>query len=264
MGLNDGRVVCVCGKGGVGKTAFVSLLVKALVEDYSSLKKLVIDADPAMGISSTLGVRPPRTIGEIRDEVIAKAKQKEMGGVSDTLDYMLFEALFEGSEFYMLSMGSSRQPGCFCPINSFLRNAIKALAQNFDVILIDGEAGLEQVHRKVMERVDTLVVLTDTSMRGVKTAASIKEMADSEGVMNYKNMGVVINRAKGKEDAIKNALEDLGLSVFGMIPEDAVIADYDRAGKSILSLPRETPSFTAVQKIIGMLLPASNGLDIHL
>lgn len=61
--MNNHRVIAVCGKGGVGKTAFTTLLTKVMIEDPQAGKLLVVDADPALGLHYALGRKEIKTIG---------------------------------------------------------------------------------------------------------------------------------------------------------------------------------------------------------
>jgi CO dehydrogenase maturation factor len=64
-------------------------------------------------------------------------------------------------------MGRQESAGCFCPVNALLRDAIKSLSKNFDIVLIDCEAGLEQINREVINPIDTLIIITDLTVRGI-------------------------------------------------------------------------------------------------
>lgn len=68
------RVIPVCGKGGVGKTAFTTLLTKVITRDKSAGKLLVVDADPALGLHYALGRDEIKTIGTVRDEILRVPK----------------------------------------------------------------------------------------------------------------------------------------------------------------------------------------------
>ena len=141
------RLVAMVGKGGTGKTAFTSMMTKVLVESGRGGKLLLIDADPAMGLPLALGVHVERTVGQAREKIIItakKGKEEEKQHLAHTVDYLVMEALNEMDGFAMLAMGRTDTLGCYCPVNDILRSVIETFAGNFDTILIDGEAGLEQ------------------------------------------------------------------------------------------------------------------------
>jgi CO dehydrogenase maturation factor len=243
----------VCGKGGVGKTAFTAMMSRVLLEGGRAGKMLLIDADPAMGLPIALGVGIRRTMGQVREDIIEtarKGKQEEKDQLVDALDYMAFEALTELDNFAILAMGRTETLGCFCPVNDLLRGTIETLSKSFDTILIDGEAGLEQLNRQVMRGVDTLIVVSDATSRGIQTAALIRGMVQDDKVIQCQNMGLVYNRVQGNKELLKQSAQDIGLDVFGYIPQDENIAYHDLVGKPITELPADSPGLTAVRDII--------------
>ena len=247
------KVVAVCGKGGVGKTVFSAMMTKSLVESKRLGKLLVIDADPALGLSNALGITVEQTIGQVRESIIETAMlgtREDKSELAGTLDYMLFEALIETDDFAFLAMGRSEAQGCFCPVNSILRASITVLSDMFDTILIDGEAGLEQINRQVVRHVDTLIVLTDTSSRGRQTVEHIKKLVEDEQVIDCRKIGVVFNRVQGDEDILLKSAKNIGIDVFGFIPQDTDIVEYDLVGRPLINLPLESPAYTAVRSII--------------
>ena len=246
------RLVAVCGKGGTGKTAFTAMMTKVLLDNGHGGKLLLIDADPAMGLPLSLGIKVRKTMGQIREEIIKTArrgKQEESRQLVDKLDYMVFEALEEMDNFALLAMGRTETLGCYCPVNNLMRGAIETLSKSFDTILIDGEAGLEQINRQVMGRVDTLIIISDATSRGLQTAAQIKGMAQSERVIKCDKLGLVFNRVHGNEDLLKKAAQDMGLEVFGYIPQDEEIAHFDLMGTPLMELTT-SPGLAAVRTII--------------
>ena len=91
--------------------------------------------------------------------------------------------------FALLAMGRTESLGCFCPVNSLLRTAIETLSRSFDTILVDGEAGLEQINRQVTQHLDTLMIISDPTSRGLETAAVIKDMVDREKIIDCEQDG---------------------------------------------------------------------------
>lgn len=247
------RLVAVAGKGGTGKTASVAMMTRALVDDGGGGKLLLIDADPAGGLQSALGTKVRRTMGEVREEVIRTAKgndKQAKAELADKIEYLSLEALTEAEGFALLAMGRTETMGCYCPVNSLLRSSIASLSKSFDTILIDGEAGLEQVNRQVVKTVDTLLVVTDPTARGLETAAMIKHMIEVEKAMECNRIGLVFNRVRGNEAALEESAAKIGMDVFGMIPYDENIADFDFVGKPITGLPDDSPSVTAYREVI--------------
>jgi CO dehydrogenase maturation factor len=246
-----GKSIAICGKGGVGKTVFTVLLTKALVRNHGRL--LVIDADPVVGLPQALGVSVTKTIGNVAEEIIAAAQSsddKPKIEVVSMLDYMVLEALIELDGFSLLTMGKRESPGCFCPVNQILRDAIEALSRSFDVILIDGEAGVEQVNRKVTDKVDILLTVTDPTIRGLQTAALIDKVAHVRESKKAMMTGLVISRVReGYENKLRQTAQKMGLEVVGLITEDENITKCDMAGKPIYNIQDHSPSIADVREI---------------
>ena len=247
------RVVAVVGKGGTGKTATVAMMGRVLRDLPEAGRLLLVDADPAGGLLSALGVKVRRTMGEVRERIIRTAKgsdEQAKAELADQIEYLAFEALTEMDGFGVLAMGRTETLGCYCPVNSLLRDAIASLSKSFDTIVVDGEAGLEQVNRQVVKRLQTLVVLTDPTARGIETAATIKEMVEVDRTMRCERLGLVFNRVRGNEAALEDAAARIGMDVFGMIPYDDHVADFDFAGTPITGLPDDAPSLAALRDVV--------------
>ena len=247
------RLIAVCGKGGVGKTAFTSMTSRVLRESGRAGKLLIIDADPAMGLPNTLGVTVTHTMGQVRENIIETARgsnQEEKAHLANMIDYLAMEALHEGEDFALLAMGRTETLGCYCPVNSILRGTIETLSQSFDTILIDGEAGLEQLNRQVMRRVDTLILVSDPTSRGIQTAELLQAMVKEEQVIQCERLGLVFNRVQGNEEILREAAGKIGIDIFGFIPQDETIAYHDLVGKPLVELPGDTPGLQAIREIV--------------
>ena len=101
-----------------------------------------------------------------------------------------------------------------------------------------------------MRAVDTLVVVSDATSRGIQTVAVIKKMVQDDKVIKCAKMGVVFNRVQGNEELLKNAARDIGIDVLGLVPNDENIAHHDLVGKPLTELPYISPGFSAVRDIV--------------
>jgi len=247
-----GKSVAMLGKGGVGKTALTALFTKSLVGHNGRL--LVIDADPVVGLPLALGLKVAKTMGDVRLEIINKARadgEKTELEVVNMLDYMLLECLVEADGFALLAMGKEEGPGCFCPVNDLLRDAIESLMQNFDIIIVDGEAGAEQINRRVISRVDLPLIVTDATVRGIQTAAVLSGVIQKRQTTKFTSVRLILNRVKkGQETQLRRAAEQAGLEIAGFIPEDENVSRYDLEGKPILDIEDDSPSLLAARELL--------------
>ncbi|MBC8276410.1 MAG: AAA family ATPase [Chloroflexi bacterium] len=255
MSQSKREVLAVGGKGGTGKTTLVAIMTKILAA--SGLKLLVVDADPPVSLAPALGANSVKTVGEIRTKLIEDPEEKRRIGDKPIMDVIIDEALIDLNGISLLVMGRAEGPGCYCSINELLRFGIESLSKRFDITLVDCEAGIEQVNRRVINSVTTLVMVSDATIKGVQTAAYLKEIAQKYGVQEPYRTGLVINKirrhAQQIAEQIEHKAEEMGLDVLGTMPEDNNIAEYDFVGKPIIDLPNTSPSVMAVRQIVKSL-----------
>lgn len=248
-------IIAVSGKGGTGKTLLSSLLIKELSEKGKDV--LAIDADPDSNLPEALGVEVLKTVGDVREELKIDTAQgnipKEMNKW-DILDYKIMEAVIETPKFDLLVMGRPEGSGCYCAVNNILRKIIETLSKNYDYIVIDTEAGLEHLSRRTTQNVDTMLVVTDKSKRGMLTAQRIGELANELDI-NFKNIFLVVNRITPKnEDLILKKAEDTGIEIIGTIYEDSQVAEYDIEGIPLINLSNDSESVQTVSNIVSRIL----------
>lgn len=232
----DTKIIAMAGKGGVGKTSLAAAMVKVLVSVFPDKRVLAIDADPAVGLSTALGVDVEMTVDDIRKEVVANAEEGNGKTAVELLGearYRIFDALAEKDGFSFIAIGRPEAAGCYCKINSYLKEVIRILSGNFDYIVIDGEAGIEQINRRVMEKVTHLLLVTDSSRKGTQVVQTIKRVADE--LVMYEETGVILNRLPSPEAA--GYMELGGLPVLAAIPADPSLAEFDLKGENVFYLP---------------------------
>ena len=242
-------VIAVCGKGGVGKTVITTLLVKAM-GDNGGENLLVIDGDPALGVASTLGIETNRSVGEVREEIIKGTADGRGEELANTLDYLILSSLVEEDGFSFLAMGRTDGLGCFCPVNTILKRAITRLSRDFDIILIDAEAGIEQLNRMVISGIDVLIIVTDPSPRGFQTAGTIKEITGKDPRLRPGRMGIVINRYREGIETLEERASVVGLDVWGVVPEDETLSEMELLGEPIYRIPEDSSSLQSVKKLL--------------
>lgn len=232
------KILAVAGKGGVGKTSIAATLVRLLVEADPEKKILAIDADPAVGLSTALGIEVETTVDDIRKAVVAAAEDGDTRSAIELLGearYRIFDALVETDGFSFIAIGRPESAGCYCKINSYLKEVISILSENFDYVVIDGEAGIEQINRRVMEKVTHLLLITDSSKKGTQVIRTIRQVADE--LVIYEKIGVIANRLPSLE--VRELLDTGDLPLLACIPSDAALAEFDLKGENVFYLPAE-------------------------
>ncbi len=240
------KILAVAGKGGVGKTSLAAAMVKVLVSSFPEKKILAIDADPAVGLSTALGLETKVTVDDIRREVVAQAERGDAAGAIELLGearYRIFDALVEQDGFSFIAVGRPEAAGGYCKINSYLKEVIGILSGNFDYIVIDGEAGIEQINRRVMEKVTHLLLITDSSRKGTQVVQTIRKVADE--LVMYEEAGVIFNRLPSPEAA---SYMDVGnLPVLARIQDDRALTEFDLKGENVFYLPEDAPIVRGVR-----------------
>lgn len=246
------KIIAVAGKGGVGKTSISATIVKLLVAKYPDKKILAIDADPAVGLSTALGIDVRLTIDDIRKEIVETVEDGQTKAAIELLGdarYKIFDALVETDGFAFIAVGRPESAGCYCKINSYLKEVISLISNDFDYVVIDGEAGIEQINRRVMEKVTHLLLISDASKKGTQVINTIKSVADE--LVMYEKIGAIINRLP--DESVIPYIDTKGIPVLSYIPNDSNLAVYDIEGKNIAKLPDESNIVegvrTALEKI---------------
>ena len=250
------HTIAVAGKGGVGKTTTCGMII-----DYLCNKKqgpvLVVDADANANLNEVLGVEVETSLGEIREEM-ARAEMKGTlpAGMTkaDYADFKFSSAIIEEDDFDMLVMGRTQGKGCYCYVNGVLKSQVDKYANNYSYIVMDNEAGLEHVARGTLPKVDTMLLISDCSRRGIQAAARVAELVE-EMEIKPTTMGLIVNRApEGKLDqGVMEEIEKHGMSLLGVLPQDDGVYRCDCDGEPSAKLPQNNPVKAAVKGIMQSL-----------
>lgn len=246
------KILAVAGKGGVGKTSISSAFVRLLTEAYPDARILAIDADPAVGLSTALGVEVHETLDDIRKSIVASVEDgapREAIELLSEARYRIFDTMVEQQKFSFLAIGRPESAGCYCKVNAYLKEIINLLSHDFDYVIIDGEAGIEQINRRVMEKVTHLVLITDPSRKGTQVIDTIKKVADD--LVMYDRCGAIVNRI-GDVDMIPY-IHIEGTEVLSYIGSDNKHAANDIQGLSVFDLPADAPVIAGAREALQKL-----------
>ncbi len=250
------KVIAFAGKGGVGKTTVASLVVRSLSKSGKT-PILAVDADPNSNLGETLGLEVTSTIGDIREDFM-RDPQGVPSGMDKTiyLESLVEQALIEKPEFDLLVMGRQEGQGCYCMVNNILHNFTDRLTQSYRYMVVDNEAGMEHLSRRTSGRVDMLFLVTDYSLRGLRALKRIHEMLGSLK-LEVADMGIVVTRAPAELNAkFLEEVEEMGVPIVGIIPDDPALLDFDMEKKSLMELDDDSPSVAAVAELLEEKCPA--------
>ena len=253
-----GHVIAVAGKGGVGKTTLCGLLIQYLCE---SGKKpvLAVDADANSNLNEVLGVKTEITLGELREEIEragVDSRYQIPAGITkqDYLEMRLADAITEEDDYDLMVMGRTQGQGCYCFVNGLVQTQIQRLQSHYPYIVVDNEAGMEHISRGILPTMQTAILVSDCSRRGVQAAGRIARLVEE---LNFKpqKMGLIVNRApEGRLDAgTMEEIQKQNLELLGVIPHDDMVYRFDCDGRPTIQLPADSTVRAALKEIVEKL-----------
>ncbi len=241
--------IAVAGKGGTGKTTIAALLIKLLA---AKGVVLAIDGDPSTNLHISLGLPLNQTIGNVREEMLEAVKTGRYDSSVPKMDYVglkIGEALVESERVDLLAMGRPEGPGCYCASNEMLRFSIDRLAKNYDYVVIDCEAGMEHISRQTTQDIDILLITSDPTMKGIITAARMKELI-AELRTHVGRICLIVNRSNDAlPPELAKAIEQFGLELIAILPEDPQVLELDATGAPLTELAPDSPLGSGIAEI---------------
>jgi CO dehydrogenase maturation factor len=252
MKLAEKLVLAVSGKGGVGKTTITALITRLLSES-GKYDILVIDANPDSNLADVLGVKITKTVGDVATGLrtsIDKGELPPQMSKMELLESRVFEILKETPRFDLLVMGRTEGEGCYCLVNNLLTHIIDTLSKNYDLTIMDMEAGLEHLSRRTSRDVDIMFIVTDQSFMGIQTAKRIKELA-KEVHIEFKKLYLIGNRyPAASENLLMKKAEEIGVEYGCIVPPDENVLKHNFEGIPLTKLPSNTPAIKAVRRLL--------------
>jgi CO dehydrogenase maturation factor len=250
-----GYLIAITGKGGTGKTTLAALLVRLLIA-RGGKPVLAVDADPNTGLDTALGVNVRHTLGRAREESRDLASKGLAAGVSkqQMLEMKTAQCLVESDDFDLLAMGRPEGPGCYCYANNVLKDILAGMASQYPFVVLDNEAGLENLSRRIVQKVDMLVFTTDPSSQGLTTVHRLYELAREMNIQ-YQRLVVLVNRLTGEPDPIQMDTLEKRTSADWMvgIPENEEIAAFAREGKGLRTISWDNPVVRRLDRLLESL-----------
>jgi len=238
-------IIALAGKGGTGKTTIAALLARLLKERKPG-PVLAVDADPNSNLADALSLVQQSSIAEIVDEIASCPQSVPQGMTKDRyVEYRVQSAIIEGDGIDCLAMGRSEGPGCYCYINNVLRLIMEKLTRDYPYVIIDNEAGMEHLSRRTTRRADELIVVSDATTTGLKSAARINALVRQLKI-DVKRSHLLINRARQQASGLIN---DTGLECLGYLPFDEALEKISRNGCSLMELEDNAPALSALRQL---------------
>jgi CO dehydrogenase maturation factor len=228
----------------VGKTTIAGLLVIRLIA-RGCKPVLAIDADPNTCLDAALDVRIKKTIGGVREEARDIAGKGMASGISkqELLELKIAESIAEAHGFDLIAMGRPEGPGCYCYANNVLKTVIHEISSDYPYVVLDNEAGLENLSRRIVQNLDVLIMVADPSKKGLETVQRLHDLA-REMDIRYKHLVIIVNRLRDDQKLPESAFELKRVTGAGLImglPDDSLLAENSEKGESLWSLNNNHP-----------------------
>ncbi len=244
--------IALAGKGGTGKTTIAGMLIKYLVLK-GKIPVLAVDADSNANLNEVLGLEVKDTLGNVREEM--KKGKVPSGMTKDVFMSMKLEqAIVETKGYDLIVMGQPEGAGCYCAANNLLTRFLERLTGNYPYIVMDNEAGMEHISRLTTRNVDVLLIVSDTSRRGLQTAIRINRLADKLNI-GVSNSYLIINKVREKpSEVVFDMIQNNGIEITGTIPDDTTLYEYDLNGIPTIKMPDDNKAVKAAFEIFNNII----------
>ncbi len=234
-------IVITSGKGGVGKTTTSANLGTGFA--LQGKKVVLVDADIGLrNLDVVMGLEN-RIVYDLVDVVEGNCRLKQA---------LIRDKRYES--LYLLPAAQTRDKNAVNPEQ--MQELCSELVQEFDFVIIDCPAGIEQGFKNAIAGASQAIIVTTPEVSAVRDADRIIGLLESEGKHNPK---LIINRIrpsmvkKGDMMDIDDIIDILAIDLLGIIPEDEYIIISTNRGEPAVANPVSMAS-TAYKNIVRRLL----------
>lgn len=215
-------IVVSSGKGGVGKTTTSVNVGTALA--LSGKKVCLVDGDIGLRNLDVMMGLENRIIYDLVDVIEGECR--------------LQQALIKDKRFDHLFLLPAKQTKDKNAINTEQMEAlIMELKQDFDYVIIDCPAGIEQGFRNAIIGADQAIVVTVPEPTAVRDADRVIGLLEKEKVGSPK---LIINRIRygmikqGDMLDVDDVIQQLGIEILGIVPDDEGVMKASKNGEPIV------------------------------
>lgn len=251
------KIITFSGKGGVGKTTTTALLLDELARAGYQGRLLVVDGDPATTLYLALGLTPPtQTLADVRDGLQLDAQTLRALPNGQTPAQFVARQLLAGHVlerrhlrrmgFDLLTLGwGEGRPGCYCNLNNALSQVLAHLWSQYELIIIDNEAGLEHLSRYRLRQVDLFVTVVTDQLASLIVGQRLESVARSVGMQLTETVIVSIDQGQGVSGAPGQVIS---------LPFDPALGQALAVGQSVPMLAPQHRLRAAMQPLVARVL----------
>jgi CO dehydrogenase maturation factor len=119
---------------------------------------------------------------------------------------------------------------------------------------MDNEAGMEHISRLTTKNVDLLLIVSDTSRRGLQAGMRINKLSKELNIGVAKSY-LIINQAKSDlPSEVMDLISQDGVELAGTVPADDTVYEYDLKGKPTITIEEENPAVKAIFEIFDRII----------